>query len=113
MASLFDSVTVEREWLEARVRHWPGATLSHGLTAAHSVYWNTRGEAYFENTSYIVHSAQARYGYVIGTQGPAHGVRTDGPAWLEPKDHVEGVGAGERMEPQSLYQDQLKRRLGR
>ena len=30
-----------------------------------------------------------------------------------PRDHVEGVGKGATLVPQSLYRDQLKRRLGR
>lgn len=110
-STLVDSVTVERDWFEARYRRRSG-TIPHAVTGAHCVFWNIRGEAYHRSVEHIVHSAQARYGYVIGTRGPAHGVNLNGPEITKPRDHVEGVGEGDRLEPASLYLDQLERRLG-
>jgi hypothetical protein len=99
-------------WLAA---HRPvGGSPAHGITAVHSVYWNTRGEG--TTRACVVHSYQARYGYVIGTQGPVSTVRTnrENPntpdGICDPEDHVEGVGQGETLEPASLYLDQVQRR---
>jgi hypothetical protein len=53
--------------------------------------------------SVLIRSQQVGDGYVIGTQGPCHEVFSD--------DFVEGIGRGEGLWPQSLYADQLERRM--
>lgn len=83
------------------------------ITAAHSVFWNTEGRGN-ETTAPIVRSEQARYGYVIGTRGSRSHVNLtpNFPARTNPVDHSEGIGQGNSLEPFSLYQDQIRRRLG-
>ncbi len=119
-ANLFDAVTVNRDWLEARYRPW--GTIVHGHPTTQSVFWNTIGEAAHPRAGVVVDSRQFGWGYVIGTQGEATGVRTrpvlvpgSGPhpaRDTSPEDFVEGVGEGATLVPQSLYEDQLRRRLG-
>jgi hypothetical protein len=36
-----------------------------------------------------------------------------GPEGTAPEDWREGIGAGARLEPESLYENQLERRLAR
>jgi hypothetical protein len=116
-SNLFDTCEAEESWFEARHRYFP--TLSnpkHNTTAAHTVFWNTRGISNSRHP-FVVWSQQGDYGYVIGTRGPVDGVRTSGQfaereAVTAPEDHVEGVGRGEGLVPGSLYADQLRRRLG-
>lgn len=109
-ANLVDTSTGDGSCFEARYRPYGSAPL-HDLTAAHSVYWNTCGIG--SGPSYVVQTEQARYGYVIGTRGPRSGVSLSayGGTKCNPLDHVEGAGAGDTLEPFSLYQDQLNRRL--
>ena len=59
-------------------------------------------------------SLQYGMGYVIGTDGLT--VRTDVIDFYDsegtgPEDWVEGIDAGALLEPRSLYEDQLRRRL--
>ncbi len=92
---------------EARYRPF-GSIPQHNITAAHTTFWNTRGEG---SGGAVVRSEQARYGYIIGTQGPRSGVTyTSSRPQTSPDDHVEGVGTGATLTPQSLYVDQLDRR---
>ncbi|MCM2273242.1 MAG: glycoside hydrolase family 55 protein, partial [Candidatus Didemnitutus sp.] len=65
-ANLVDTCTAEDSWFEARYRGTSG-TVPHGISAAHSVFWNTAGTG--TSTQAVVKSEQARYGYVIGTRG--------------------------------------------
>jgi len=60
-----------------------------------------------------VTTEQSRYGYVIGTRGTRTGVSlsTYGGTKCDPLDHVEGTALGDTLEPFSLYEDQLNRRL--
>ncbi|HYG22452.1 MAG TPA: DNRLRE domain-containing protein [Verrucomicrobiae bacterium] len=109
-ANLIDACTGDSSVWEARYRPYGSAPL-HNLTAAHSVFWNTRGIG--SGAAHVVQSEQSRYGYVIGTQGSRTGVSlgTFGGSKCFPVDHVEGAGTGETLEPYSLYQDQVARRL--
>jgi len=84
-------------------------TVPHGLTSAHSVYWNSTGSGTRYTT--IVRSEQARYGYVIGTSGSRSGATNPTGGNTAPADHLEGIGLGATLEPASLYLDQLSRRL--
>jgi hypothetical protein len=111
-ANLVDVCTGEGSVWEGRYRPYGSAPL-HNLTAAHSVYWNTLGTG--SGPSYVVQTEQSRYGYAIGTRGARSGVSlaTYGGTKCNPLDHVEGLGQGVTLEPFSLYQDQLNRRLNR
>jgi len=103
-SNLFDMCHAHNSFYTASHRGTSGTT-PHGLTSAHGVYWNTSGSG----TRYtnIVLSSQARYGYIIGTSGTRSGVSTPTTGNTAPVDHVEGVGIGTSMQPQSLYLDQL------
>jgi len=111
-ANLVDACTADGSSWEARYRPYGSAPL-HNLTAAHSVYWNTHGIG--SGPTYAVQTEQSRYGYAIGTRGTRTSVLlpTYGGTKCTPLDHVEGSGLGETLEPFSLYQDQLNRRLNR
>lgn len=104
LANLFDSVTCEGDFLEARaLRPWGGKVM-HGVTTTESVFWNTCGLRYSEKQPYLIFSHQFGDGYIIGTRGPAYEVKTS--------DFAEGIGKGETLVPRSLYEDQRMRRVG-
>lgn len=109
MSNLFDSHTVDNDFLEAVYR--PYGTVEHGHSSTQSVFWNTTGEKYHGNSSRIISSGQWGYGYVIGTQGNATKVNLPTDHNTLPKDHLEGEATGAWLHPASLYQDQLNRRL--
>jgi hypothetical protein len=104
-ANLFDSNEIGDAWKTVnRLAESSGA----GHTATESVYWNNVGEG-------AITSFQYGRGYVIGTTGLA--VNTEVLDIYEslgtsPEDWTEGLGAGGTLEPASLYEDQLARRLG-
>lgn len=109
-SSLWDQCHAHESWWEAVHRGWN----HQALASAHCVYWNTSGSGSASlNQGKIVRSGQARFGYVIGTHGEQFGIelRTTGNSM--PLDIAEGEGKGETLAPQSLYQDQLIRRLGK
>jgi hypothetical protein len=108
-AVLFDSTLVDGDMLEARYRD--SGTVKHGQSATESVFWNTHGLRYSPKRKSIVLSQQWGLGYVIGTKGPAFEVATPVGLGTDPKDFVEGLGIGQNLEPQSLYEDQLQRRM--
>lgn len=109
-SNLIDTCVAESSYFEARYRPFGSAPL-HNLTSAHSVYWNTEGRA--SSYSYVVHSQQSRYGYVIGTRGAISQVNTGGTSTTKtnPVDHVEGAGQGDTLTPFSLFREQRRRRL--
>lgn len=109
-SSLWDQCHAHESWWEAVHRGWN----YQALASAHCVYWNTSGSGSDKiNSGKIVRSGQARYGYVIGTQGEPCGIelRTTGKSL--PLDIAEGEGKGGTLSPSSLYQDQKFRRLGK
>ena len=114
-SDLIDSVTLDGDFFDAHYRTSGNTfgTPAHGQTSVHSVYWNLKGLSYHPKHEYIVHSDQARWGYIIGTSGKVSGVATDSLAAdkTAPVDFTEGVGKGEALQPQSLYLDQLRRRI--
>ncbi|MBI4137475.1 hypothetical protein HY469_05430 [Candidatus Roizmanbacteria bacterium] len=136
-ANLIDNFTVNTNAVESRNRFRYGSVGSrHGITNTQSVIWNTNGQALYNRedldgvrdpanvpVDYIVYSDQHGWGYVIGTRGNFTNVKVPDPAVLvdpalvdilpstDPQDHVEGEGLGDSLEPQSLYEDQLARRL--
>lgn len=110
-SNLVDVCTADGSWFEARYRP-SGSAPMHNLTSAHGVFWNTEGKG--SAASYVVHSQQSRYGYVIGTRGTLTSVNTGGTSTSKtnPVDHVEGVGQGDSLTPFSLFREQRRRRLG-
>jgi len=117
-ANLIDNFTVDKDYLESVFRPYGGDVL-HGYSSIQSVFYNTKGLAYHSNKNYIIESRQYKHGYIIGTSGPADQVKLDpvdgtinGFAYkTAPRDFAEGIGKGELLEPQSIYLDQLERRL--
>jgi hypothetical protein len=115
-SNLFDRHVVNQSFVEAAFRGTAGSSPQHGQSSSQSLYWNTEGRSYYTGRSYIVHSEQAGRGYVIGTQGPASGAintpKSSGSQnFTQPVDRIEGAGLGATLEPASLYEDQLRRRL--
>lgn len=127
-ANLIDATAAERDYFAAFWR----VSSNHGTTAVHTVFWNVDGREYPANYGtyageHVIMTQQGRYGYAIGTRGPASRVSISGvvengqihPAYAPfdpvgrtaPLDHVEGEGSGELLQPPSLYVDQLARRL--
>jgi hypothetical protein len=107
-SNLWDQCRAADSFYEAIFR----VTTGHGLSTAHSVYWNTSGSGTAFPDKLVV-TEQGRYGYVIGTSGTVDQVLTKDPAKhnTAPADHIEGEGLGGTLFPPSLYQDQLARRL--
>lgn len=114
-SNLYDKCSVTNSRLDAYFRQW-GGTPMHGLTSAHSVYWNTTSNNNSNNHPYAVWSQQGRYGYVIGTDGTMPTIKLSADyagsnVATDPVDHAEGEGEGSTLMPQSLYEDQLHRRM--
>lgn len=113
-SNLIDGVQLDRDFFTAHYRGTSGTPPQHGQGGVHSVFWNLHGAAYQPGKTFIVRSEQARYGYIIGTRGPASGLTTgSATARTAPVDHTEGAGRGDLLRPLSLYHDQLTRRLAR
>ncbi len=116
MANLLDGTLLDGDIIEARIRPYGGTQL-HGATTSQSVFYNTTGIRPFRQRAEVIDSRQSGYGYVIGTQGAVHGVVTrptvDHNRDTSPEDWVEAVALGAALEPLSLYEDQLARRLER
>jgi hypothetical protein len=118
MSNLIDNFTVDKDYLESTFRPYGGDVI-HGYSSTQSVFYNTKGNAYHSNKNYIIESRQFKHGYIIGTSGPADQVKLDpvdgtinGFTYkTAPRDFSEGIGKGKLLAPQSLYLDQLERRL--
>ncbi len=115
---LIDQATMENSLYS--IVHRKGVGQNHNTVTAHSTVWNIKGNS---NLNYVVATSQTRYGYIIGTSGSssavkyqlddyeAHRYDVDGVR-TAPLDIVQGVGQGTSLEPQSLYLDQLSKRMG-
>ncbi len=121
MSNLIDNQELNGDFIESNVRPYGGtAGNRHGYTSTQTVFWNTKGNYYKSGSSHIIDSRQYGYGYIIGTQGAATAVKTTsttmsstyGTVNTAPEDYKEGIGSGSTLYPQSLYYDQLERRLG-
>jgi hypothetical protein len=110
-ANLMDNLTLHQEKFEAADRS-PYGTISHGVTTTQSVFWNTNGSQYRSGTTSIIRSQQYGQGYVIGVRGSATGVDLSTTTKTAPADFAETASSGTLLSPQSLYVDQLQRRLG-
>ena len=118
MSNLIDNQILDHDFIESTVRPY-GANAGnyHGYTSSQTVFWNSKGLAY-NNNNYIVDSRQFGYGYIIGTQGAASGVKTT-PTYIStsygnietaPEDYKEGIGLGSTLATPSLYDSQLSKR---
>lgn len=121
MSNLIDNEELNGDFVESVVRPYGGtAGNRHGVTSSQTVFWNSKGNRYKSGTNYIIDSRQHGYGYIIGTQGAASNVKTTptlmssqyGSPDTAPEDYKEGIGQGADLVPQSLYYDQLAKRLG-
>src|SRR5690606_39099768 len=104
MANLVDSCTIDDGWYAVNRGGWSSGA---GHSATQCVFWNVRGSG-------VVRSHQFGLGYVIGTSGVVvdsllAGASAEGTV---PADYVEGIHRGSTIQPQSLYDDQIARRLG-
>lgn len=108
-ANLFDSMKIDNDYISAIYRDTANPKHGHGSTQ--SVIWNTISLG--GNDAYAVDTQQFGWGYVIGTSGKRPSIRTRSGNNTDPVDFVEGAGSGNKLIPQSLYLDQLSRRLGR
>ena len=109
MALLVDSSQSNDGWgMVNRRQESTGA----GHTATENVFWNAQGG--------LIRSYQYGWGYVIGTRevlvyvDPADdlmGLLAGNAEGTEPWDFTEGLEQGADLEPASLYEDQLRRRL--
>ncbi len=112
-ANLLDNMTVNGDQLEGINRNSYGSTSKHGHSSTQVVFWNTNGLAYQSGESSIVETQQYGMGYAVGTRGTATAVKAYEGDNTSPMDFVEGVGMADTLEPQSLYADQLEKRLER
>ena len=103
MACLVDQSTLTDGWFGGNRNDW---STGAGQTVTQSVYWNTRGPG-------LLLSWQFGWGYVVGTHKMTVLTLLLGPEarGTAPEDYVEGRDRGTTLEPQSLYEDQLERRL--
>lgn len=120
-SNLIDNMTFDECYFSAV--HRKGVANDHNAVTTHSVFWNTTGTNSRQST--VIRTSQSRYGYIVGTQGNTPAVDykvsdkrglafrydTDGSR-TNPEDKVEGVGKAGLLLPQSLYMDQLTKRLG-
>lgn len=104
-ANLFDSFTVNNDRLESIDRGT--ASDGAGLTGTQNVFWNIKNGS----GSCIVTSKQYKSGYIIGTAPTCVVDVTVSGASDSPVDFVEALATGDLLQPQSLFRDQLSRRL--
>jgi hypothetical protein len=107
MANLVDDSTIEDGWHSVnRTTYSSGA----GHSGTQNVFWNSIGAG-------TIRSFQYQWGYVIGTSGlKIERLLLEGSnfesIFTEPEDWIEGIDVPELLDPPSLYEDQLARRLG-
>lgn len=107
MANLIDQSWTDDGW--QALNRWVYSS-GAGHTATETVFWNTDGPG-------SLTSFQVGRGYVVGT-GPELVVDTEAldagySTGTLPSDWTEGLGEAATLEPPSLYEDQLRRRLER
>jgi len=120
-SNLWDQCHVHNSFFTAHHRGTSGSAPTHGVTSAHAVYWNTSGSGsrYSDSSNPIVRSEQLNYGYIIGTRSTdstnSYFTSRNTGGNTAPVDHQEGAtngtNTGAGLQPQSLYLDQMARRL--
>lgn len=130
VSCLIDQMTLNSSAFSAV--HRKNVATQHNAVTAHSVFWNTEGNN--SGNGYVIRTSQSRYGYIVGTKGNTptvnyklndkrnlgNNVSGSSLAFVydqngsrtAPIDLVEGMGQANTLEPQSLYLDQLAKRLG-
>lgn len=109
MANLIDQSVATDGWQGVN-RQDESSGAGHSVTQ--SVFWNLSGGGYLRSLQY-------GDGYVIGTEGMDLHIDPTELDWNQsgegtaPEDWSEGLELAATLEPQSLYEDQLSRRLGR
>ncbi len=101
MACLVDQCTIRDGWYGGNRQDWSSGA---GNTVTQNVYWNTGGGG-------IIRSYAYGWGYIIGTEETLIHISVTGNEGTEPQDFLEGQDTGALLDPQSLYEDQLARRL--
>jgi hypothetical protein len=104
MANLIDASVSEDGWSAINRGDWSSGA---GHSATQSVFWNHLGPG-------KIRSLQFGWGYVIGTHWDtevATSLTLFNSGGTEPEDFTEGLGEALTLWPQSLYDDQLARRL--
>jgi len=107
VGNLLDNIHLTAGNITMSARDGAG-TISHGQTTMDSVCWNIIGEAGRGEAVHV--GGQSGDVHIVGTRGRPDGVRGlkgEHAAWFE------GRGKGETLVPESLYEDQLRRRLQR
>ncbi len=104
--NLIDSCRLVNDAIENMDRKFSGSNPPHGITGAYNIIWNVICEQVGTATAIMVKSQQALDGFIIGTTGQGKLVGGVNDFWEE-----SFVGNGQLLEPQSLYLDQLQRRL--
>ncbi len=107
VSNLMDNLELlDGAFFNARER--PHGTIDHGITTNQSVFWNTLGEG---NSNFLIDvTNQSGNSFIIGTRGERTNVEGLDDAHMGV--YYEGRDEGYTLEPQSLYEDQLQRRLG-
>lgn len=111
-SNLIDQSYTENSAFVAYYRPYGNAP-KHCLTATHSTFWNITSSG---NRGFCIWTQQVRYGYAIGSSGSSSVIlskdnTSESANITHPLDIVEGEGTGNILEPQSLYLDQLKKRM--
>jgi len=107
MANLIDDSLTDDGWGAVNRRSYSSGA---GHSATQNVFWNVQGAG-------TLTSFQYGLGYVVGT-GPELVVEVavsdlNDSAGTAPEDHTEGLGEAATLQPGSLFDDQLARRLAR
>ena len=105
LACLIDQSTFDDGW---KIANRGSESTYAGHTGTLDVMWSSSGKG-------RLISRQFGYGYVVGTREiqvvtTLQGIVLDGDG-TAPEDYTEGLDKGATLEPQSLYEDQLARRL--
>lgn len=110
-ANLIDSLSLDKDYIGAFYRDT--ATPRHGHGTTQSVFWNIKGDRP-QSWSHrdLIESEQWAWGYVIGTSGQTNSVSTPTGYNTAPADFVEGRNQGGTLYPPSLFEDQVRKRLG-
>jgi hypothetical protein len=103
-ANLIDGLTLHNDKIESFNR----TTYSNnaGFTATQNVFWNIKHGGGFCG----IRSDQFGWGYIIGLDSACELRLEDSDST---RDYTEAIGQNHLLEPQSLYLDQLNRRLNR
>jgi hypothetical protein len=103
-ANLIDSSVFHDGWSMVNRDNWSSGA---GHTGTENAVWNVGGNG-------RVRSYQFGWGFVIGSDETIEvkTTSTSKESWgTAPNDFTEGLGQGDLLVPQSLFQDQLERRL--